>query len=444
MAWIRIESFSTRATGNRARETNLAPMMGRTSPTLSLFTRPPAALNRSRAIRRNVPVISISAATTSTVLLTWSPVVALLLRHRGASAADVALTFAAVNLVSAFTQYVGGVVADRYGSRTVIAAIGISVGTVWFATALLASQWLAFAALYVLANGLFGFQGTSFVTIVSDSVPPAERASAFAYYQFWSALSLIAGPLLGTLYVIPRVPAHIFLAATGLVYLAAGIARWRLLVEPRPLSIEGRRASPGIVRALDPRAIWRAAAGTPSRRQLLWLTTGVTLAFSLTVNGPFLALLSHEMDHVPTNLVDLLFAVGPVGALLTGALVRRLQWDTLRLLRLGLIVHAASAVTLFLTLGLSGLVAVFLVLFAGYQAATIAYSSIRVALASDRSTGTILGATSALAGIVAALGVSVAGSLGSRPALALAAGVSLVTVGLVRRTPRDAGDAGPG
>lgn len=383
-------------------------------------------------VARNIPIISISAATTSTVLLTWSPVVALLLRHRGASSPDVALTFAGVNLVSAVAQYIGGVIADRYGSRSVITAIGVSVGIVWFLTAIFEAQWLAFALLYVLANGLFGFQGTSFVTIVSDSVRPSERASAFTYYQFWSAVSLVLGPLLGTLFVIPDVSVHVFLAATGLIYLAAGIARGRLLTEPREVHRRAGSTLGALRAALRPRAIWHAAAATTERRRLLVLTTGITLAFALTVNGPFLALVAHDTDHVTTNLVDLLFAVGPVGALLTGTVARRMGWGIRQLLLVGLLVHALSALSFFLTVGLYGLVPVFLLLFAGYQAATIAYSSLRVSLASDRDTGAVLGATSALAGIVAAGGISLAGALGNRPALALAALVSLVTLWVCR------------
>lgn len=393
---------------------------------------PEAVTPFDHRLRRNIPVISISAATTTTVLLTWSPVVALLLRERGASSPDIALTFAGVNLVSAAAQYVGGVIADRHGSRSVIAAIGVAVGLVWFLTALFEAQWLAFAVLYILANGLFGFQGTSFVTIVSDSVPPSERAGAFTYYQFWSAVSLVLGPLLGTLFVIPDVSAHVFLAATGVTYLAAGVVRGKFLTEPRAVRVRTGSTVRSLLAALRPRAVWHAAAATPERRRLLVLTTGITLAFALTVNGPFLALVAHDTDHVTTNLVDLLFAVGPVGALLTGTVARRMGWGTRQLLLAGLLVHALSAVTFFLTLGLVGLVPVFLFLFAGYQAATIAYSSIRVALASDQDTGTILGATSALAGIVAAGGISIAGTLGSRPALALATLISLITLWLCR------------
>ncbi len=397
--------------------------------------RPPSQETRASRLRRNIPIISISAATTSTVLLTWSPVIALLLRERGASSPDVALTFAAVNILSAMTQYVGGVVADRFGSRSVIAAIGVSVGIVWFLAALLESQWLALATLYVLANGLFGFQGTSFVTIVSDSVRPSERSGAFNYYQFWSAVSLISGPLLGTLFVIPHVSAHVFMAATGLIYLTAGLARGRLLTEPREVRARSTSTWTALLKALRPRAIWAAAYETRERRQLLVLTTGVTLAFALTVNGPFLSLVAHDMDHVSTNLVDLLFAVGPVGALVTGTLARRRGWSTRHLLLTGLFVHALSALALFLTMGLDALVPVFLLLFAGYQAATIAYSSRRVALASDRNTGTILGATSALAGIVAAAGISLVGTLGSRPALGLAALISLATLAAFWHVP---------
>jgi hypothetical protein len=376
-----------------------------------------------RLLGRNIPLLSISAAVTSTVLLTWSPVAALLLRQRGATSADVALTFAALNLVNAVALYVGGAVADRWGGKRVITFVGWTVGVVWLLMAAWGGSWPAFASLYVLANGLFGFQGTSFVTMVSDSTEPSHRAAAFAYFQLWSAVSLIAGPLLGTLVVLPHIPDRFYLGATGLAYLLAGAVRGRWLVEPRRVTASWK----GMGNILDPRHLWRAATATASRQRLLLLTMGVTLAFALSVNGPFLALVAHVQDGIHVRLVDLLFAIGPVGALIAGAMARRSTLGLPELLALGLSVHALGDLAFLFPMGLGALVGVFLVLFSGFQVATIAFSSLRVSLASDRETGTVLGATSALAGVVTAVGVSLAGAMGPQWALVLAAVVSVAT-----------------
>ena len=368
---------------------------------------------------RNVQVISLTAAFTSTWFMTWSPVLPLLLGSRGASRAAIAATFALLNVGTAFAQYFGGRLTDRVGMRRVIGWTGVALGCTWLGMTLMSGSWLALAGLYVLGNTLFGLQSTAFVTIVSESVAPDRRTRAFSYYQFWSAVSMVAGPLAGGLLLLPRLSPPFYLGATGLAYLGIGVTRLLALREPRALTKAPRPA-------LTLRRVAEAAAGTSERRELLVLTVGVTLAFALTVNGPFMPLVAHAVDGLRTSSVDILFGIGPLGAIAVSAVAGRLRRHGAAL-GAGLALLAAAIAVMDLPMPVAPLVAVFLLGFAGYQVATVAYLARRVHLAGAESIGEVLGASSAVAGIAAFLGLLVAGVLGSRGGMLSGAAVALLT-----------------
>ncbi len=379
---------------------------------------PPSREQRG-GLARNIPVISVTAAFASTWFLAWSPVLPLLLGRRGAPAAAIAATFALVNIGTALAQYVGGRLADRVGIRRVIGWTGIALGFTWLGMAAASREWLGLALFYVLGNTLFGLQSTAFITVVSDSVAAARRLEAFSYFQFWSAASLVLGPIVGGLLLLPHLAPPMYLGGTGLAYLSVGLLRLFALREPRSLS---RVAGP----PLTLRRLADAAAGGPERRELLLLTCGVTLAFALTVNGPFIALAAHALDHLQARVVELFFGVGPVGALAVSILAPRLRGHRTAL-AVGLWILALAAAAMALPLGRLMLGASFLLAFAGFQAAQVGFSTLRVQLAGDESVGEVLGATSAIAGIGAFLGLMVAGLAGFQGGLLLGAGVALLT-----------------
>jgi predicted MFS family arabinose efflux permease len=329
----------------------------------------------------------------------------------------VAATFAAVNLGAAVAQYLGGRLADRAGARLVIGWTGIALGLTWIAMAATARWWAALAVCYILGNTLFGLQSTAFVTIISDSAPVERRMQAFARYQFWNAAALVAGPVLGSIWLL-HLPAFTYLGATGGAYLLVGLVRLTGLRDPRPaLAPPARRAADRLM---------HAAAGDGKRRELLLLSIGVTLAFALTVQGPFMPVTAHALDHLPLHQVELLFGFGPFGAIAASSLAPRLGGSrTAQGVGLTLLAVATAAMTVPLPLGL--LVLAFLVAFAGFQVATVALSALRIELAGATGVGEVIGATSALAGIGAALGLLVAGSAGAGPALIAGALAALIT-----------------
>jgi hypothetical protein len=125
-------------------------------------------------------------------------------------------------------------------------------------------------------------------------------------------------------------------------------------------------------------------------------------------------------------VVDLLFGIGPLGAMAASALGPGLRAGRSALV-LGLSTLALATAALALPLGPVGLVAAYLLAFAGYQLATVAFSTRRVALAGDDEVGEVLGATSAFGGVCAFAALLLAGLLGSRLPLAAGAMIAVAT-----------------
>lgn len=365
---------------------------------------------RLHGARRNIPVLGVTSGILNLALQSWSPIIPILLVREGAPAFGVVVTYALVNLLGALAQYLGGRLADRHGARLLIGLPTTAAGLIWIVMAVL-PIWQVMAVLYVVINIVFGIQSPSFTTMVADSVPATERLAAFTRYNFLVSPAYVLGPLLGALVVLPFVPASIYIAGTGVCYVGVGLARLNLFVEPRADLGRGTADRGGLRRAVEEA---RAAVfGSAPRRRLLAVTIGVTSLIALTINGPFLALAAHVMDGLSSRSVDFLFAAGAVGmvlvSLVTHALSRQLGHG--RALAVGLVLHGGAVAAFALRMGMVAGIAVFVVLFAGYQLASIAFGALRSTWGAGADAGAAIGGSSAIAGIFVFLVLSLAGSI---------------------------------
>lgn len=391
------------------------------------------ALDADRSVpgaRRNVPVLGVTSGVLNVAVQSWSPIIPILLVREGAPAFGVVVTYALVNLLGAFAQYVGGRLADRYGARLLIGIPTTASGLLWAAMAL-SHNWQAMAVLYVAINVVFGLQNPSFVTLVADSVAPTERVAAFTRFQFYISWAYIAGPLLGALVVLPFVPPELYIAGTGACYVAMGLMRLRMFVEPRSDLAHRAVEDAGLGAAV--RAARHAVIGSAARRRLLAVTVGVSCLVALTVNGPFMALVGHSQDGFRETSVDLLFAVGAVGMVAASFFTQRLarRIGAGRALAIGLALHGLTIAAFALRTGIRGGTALFVLAFAGYQVASIAFGSLRSAWASGRDAGAAIGGASAVAGVAVFVVLALAGalqaSLGAGAPLLLAGALALAT-----------------
>ena len=384
--------------------------------------------------RRNIPVLGITSNLLNLAVQSWSPIIPILLVREGAPAFGVVVTYALVNLLGSGAQYLGGRLADRHGARLLIAVPTTAAGLIWVVMAV-SPVWQVMAAAYVAINIVFGIQSPSFTTMVADSVPPAERLMAFTRYNSLVSPGYVIGPLLGALVVLPFLPPEVYIAGTGVCYVGVGLTRLRLFVEPRhDLRRPGMREAGGIAGAIAEAR--QAVLGSPARRRLLAVTIGVTSLLALTINGPFLALMAHAGDGIAPRSVDLLFALGALGmvsvSFVASGLSRRLGHG--RALAFGVLLHGAAVALFALRMGLLGGIGLFVVVYAGYQLASIAFGALRSAWCAGPDAGAAIGGTSAIAGMVVFLVLSLAGSVqavfGRGGPLLLAGLVAAVTAAL--------------
>lgn len=361
--------------------------------------------------RRNIPALGITSSLLNLAVQSWSPIIPLLLVREGAPAFGVVVTYALVNLLGSIAQYLGGRLADRHGARLLIALPTTVAGLIWVVMAV-SPVWQVMAATYVGINVVFGIQSPSFTTIVADSVEPSERLQAFTRFNFLVAPAYVLGPLLGALVILPFVPPALYIAGTGLCYVGVGLTRLRLLVEPR----RDLRPPAPTVRAGIGGAIAEAreaVLGTPARRRLLAVTTGVTSLVALTINGPFLSLVAHARDGLAPRSIDLLFALGALGMVLVSLVAARVshRLGHGRALAAGLVLHGGAVALFALRMGLFGGIGVFVVVYAGYQLASIAFGALRSAWCAGPDAGAAIGGTSAIAGVAVFAVLAFAGSV---------------------------------
>jgi len=384
-------------------------------------------------VRHNVTVLGVTSGWANLAMQTWNPVVPLLLERHGAPAFGVAAAYAASNLGGAAFQYAGGLLADRLGSRWLVAVPTFASAALWLVMAL-SGSWQVMAAAYVAVQVVFGIQTPAWTTLIADSTPLVRRTAAFTSYNFLVAPAYILGPLAGGLLVLPFLSPPVYIGATAASFLVVGVARLRWLGEPRGAVASRRpahRPAGGAVAAMR-----AAILGSATRRRLLGVSMGSASVVALTITGPFLSLVAHGLDGLAARQIDLLFAVGALGMIAASLVAERLarRVGEPATLAIALVATAAAVAAFTLRAALWDATLVFVLLFAGYQLGVIAIGSLRAEWAAGQDIGAAIGGTAAAAGLVVfgavALGGALQGVLGPGGPLVLAAVLALLTAGL--------------
>jgi DHA1 family multidrug resistance protein-like MFS transporter len=152
----------------------------------------------SRAVRRVVIALSVSAFTEWCGATAVIPLLPLYLRHRGASVTLVGITMAAFFAAALLVQYPLGRLSDRIGRRK-IQVCGL-------ATYAVASVLFALAGAPVLALVFRGLQGcgagivdVANAATIAEVVPPSHRGRAFGTFYGSRNVAMAIGPFIGGL-----------------------------------------------------------------------------------------------------------------------------------------------------------------------------------------------------------------------------------------------------
>lgn len=203
----------------------------------------------SRAVRRVVAALSVSA------FIEWGgatavlPMLPIYLHHRGASATLVGITMSAFFAAALLVQYPLGRLSDRIGRRKIQAA--------GLATFAIASVLFAFVGSPVMALALRGLQGAGAgivdvanVATIAEAVPESFRGRAYGSFYGARNVSMAIGPFLGGL---------VGLGGMRWLFLAAAVAAVAAIA-PILLAVPARRIAVARTSAAARTALWRNRA----------------------------------------------------------------------------------------------------------------------------------------------------------------------------------------
>ena len=384
-------------------------------------------------------VMSLSTAANVTGQMLWYPVLALFFRELGASDFQASLAYGLIAAANAFLQLPGGVLADRFGRKRLI-VWPTFVAAAAFVAAALSRSWVPLALALFAQAACSAIQAPSFVALVAESVPADRRGEAFAYLELWASAGIGLGPILGAL-LLPYLPMAALFGLTAAVFVASAIARQLWLRESlsRPSGSGGDAATPRLVGGpAQPRPAAGFRLSALFRGRLAWLTVtavAVSVAINLTLYGPFLPLLAHDVLGFSGAQIDILYASGPLFAAVLGvAMGRFLARKGGRLgVSLGLLLTGVSLVAFLAAPSFWVALAVIAVTGAAVQFTFIGYDALRADATDEETRGRVVGALGSLSGAAGAIAVPLVGKLagGPGPSLAIYIGAAFCVLGAV-------------
>ncbi|MCR4406430.1 MAG: MFS transporter [Anaerolineae bacterium] len=343
------------------------------------------------ALERNMLVLAGTVILMLSWMYTWYQLLPVHLRDLGASDEQVGLSYSLINLGYSLMQFLGGLLADRYGRKWLIVLPTLGFVPLYLLAGA-CTHWLPLLLVMLLTSSLSALQWPSFLSLIAESVKDEQRGAAFGVFEFCVGLGVTAGPALGAI-LIPTIGRRMMIAATGLVALLCTVLRLGLKeTAHRQITTED---GPGDSEA-------RLA---PTR--LRWFLAAACLfyvAMGLTVHGPFITLHAADVMHFTDQQINSLFAVGgfwaTISSLIGGKVIQRV--GSTRALIVSVLGHTATLVSWALATGaLTGL-PIFTVSWMLMQMGFIAYETMLSDVTTPRTRGTMMGLFGTVTGLVSA------------------------------------------
>lgn len=388
------------------------------------------------ALERNILVIASTVLLLIMSIYTWYQLLPLYFRDLGADDTQVGLAYSLMNLGYALLQWTGGLLADRYGRKRLI-VLPTFCFVPLYVLAGMTTRWEILLAIMLAINSLSALQWPSFMALIAESVPQAQRGTAFGVFEFCVGLGVTLGPALGAT-LLRAVGLRELICATGGTALVCAIGR--------TIALQETAAEPSRSRAAD--------VGRVLHGQLRWLLVAASIFYTgmaFTVHGPFVSLHAKDVLHLPDAQINWLFAAGSLVAtgvsLAGGRLTDRVGG------RLMLIAASAGHfATLVAWASVSGLqigLPIFALSWALMQVSFIAYSTTLTQSVPAPSRAAIVGLFGTVTGVIStaapAIGALMREEWGSAAPFWVALGLGLLMTLITARAypPEDASAAPP-
>ncbi len=265
------------------------------------------------------------------------PVVPFVLREYREDALIVGLMALSFSGAQFLASPILGALSDRFGRRPVllVSLLGTAIGYFMFGWA--SSLWLLFGSR--ILDGVTGGNISAAQAYIADISPPEDRAKNFGLIGAAFGLGFIIGPAAGGLLSKISLSAPAF--AAGWLSLATVAAAWFALPESLPKS--RRTQAPFRLRDVNP--LTRIYAAVRIKPLTLLFAAGFFLNFAMAaLQSNFAVFASRRFDWGPGEVAAVFVAIGGIGVLTQGVLLRRISGrvDGFRLAGMSVILAAAG------------------------------------------------------------------------------------------------------
>lgn len=330
--------------------------------------------------------------------MTWSPLLPLYLKERGAGDIQVGFAFTLMTASYAATQFLGGIVADRFGRKMSIVIPTFSFIPLYVALAF-SRSWYEAVLILVIINVISAIQWPGFIAFVAESTTDESTGSAFGLFEFAAGLGYVAGPALGSWLIKHASYNHLFLG-TAIVSGICGPLRLILLEEPPRPAQTGKAAS------------WRDIF-SGSFFPALIASIAINWLNNLTIWGPFIALHAQEWWGWNESEVNEAMAIGSIALAMVSLVAGRItdRYGDAEVLVVGSVLFPSLMVILAYMKPSLAFWIVLLLLFASSQLAWIAYSAFIAHQAPAEYRGSFLGLVGTISGLLGSFSPGVGGVL---------------------------------
>jgi len=345
---------------------------------------------------RNLVVLSGTVLLVLTGMMAWYYLLPLHLRDLGAGDAQVGLAFTLITASYSVMQFVGGLLADRFGRKAVIVVPTFLVVPLYLGAAF-SSRWYEVTAFLVVIETLGAIQWPAFVALIAESVPEEKTGSAFGLFEFAAGLGFVAGPALGSWLVRYVSPGRLIAISAAVALLCAPV-RALLLQEPKP--VRERRFT----------SSWKGLI-TPALLPVLLGAVFLVCMNNLTLWGPFLTLHAEDIWHWSRAYINRVMAIGSVASTLASLTAGRIadRYGASNMMILGAVVHTSSLLLLTYLGPSRGFWGLLFLSFIAAQLCWISYNAFVSRLAPTAYRGGMVGLLGSISGVVGAVAPGMGG-----------------------------------
>jgi len=253
---------------------------------------------------RNVVILSLSMLFAFTALFSWSYLFPVHLKDLGANDTEIGIAYTLFALALTLFQFLGGILADRFGRRLMIVVPAILIAPL---TALLlhAETWLVAAGVFVLLNIAGAIQFPAFNAILAESTENRKRA--FIWFEAALSFGGAIGPIAGALILADPEFFNIFNLSSGMESLFAIAAILSMLAAIVVyIALQETKQSTGHVHE-------RIRLSDITRPNIRWFVLSASFAalvLSISILGPFITLHLEEVMGQSNSQINIFWAIG--------------------------------------------------------------------------------------------------------------------------------------